>query len=41
MNMTILRQEKLIAQKKKEIEERMAEQAKMNVQTTSKPLPER
>uniref|UniRef100_A0AAX7TFR3 SURP and G-patch domain containing 1 n=1 Tax=Astatotilapia calliptera TaxID=8154 RepID=A0AAX7TFR3_ASTCA len=40
MNMTILRQEKLIAQKKKEIEERMAEQAKMNVQTTSKPLPE-
>ncbi|XP_005476229.1 SURP and G-patch domain-containing protein 1 [Oreochromis niloticus] len=40
MNMTILRQEKLIAQKKKEIEERMAEQAKMNVQTTSKPLSE-
>uniref|UniRef100_A0A3Q0SKS3 SURP and G-patch domain containing 1 n=1 Tax=Amphilophus citrinellus TaxID=61819 RepID=A0A3Q0SKS3_AMPCI len=30
MNMTILRQEKLIAQKKKEIEERMAEQSKMN-----------
>uniref|UniRef100_A0A3Q4HUC4 SURP and G patch domain containing 1 n=1 Tax=Neolamprologus brichardi TaxID=32507 RepID=A0A3Q4HUC4_NEOBR len=40
MNMTILRQEKLIAQKKKEIEERMAEQAKTNVQTTSKPLSE-
>lgn len=39
MNMNILRQEKLIAQKKKEIEARMAEQAKMNVQTTSKPLP--
>ncbi|CAJ1072058.1 SURP and G-patch domain-containing protein 1 [Xyrichtys novacula] len=38
MNMNILRQEKLIAQKKKEIEERMAEQAKLNVQTTSKPL---
>ncbi|XP_051265759.1 SURP and G-patch domain-containing protein 1 isoform X2 [Dicentrarchus labrax] len=39
MNMNILRQEKLIAQKKKEIEARMAEQAKMNVQTPSKPLP--
>ncbi|KAM9349626.1 SURP and G-patch domain-containing protein 1 [Symphorus nematophorus] len=39
MNMNILRQEKLIAQKKKEIEARMAEQAKMNVQTASKPLP--
>uniref|UniRef100_UPI0037E7BD60 SURP and G-patch domain-containing protein 1 isoform X2 n=1 Tax=Semicossyphus pulcher TaxID=241346 RepID=UPI0037E7BD60 len=39
MNMNILRQEKLIAQKKKEIEERMAEQAKMNVQNISKPLP--
>ncbi|XP_040911093.1 SURP and G-patch domain-containing protein 1 [Toxotes jaculatrix] len=39
MNMNILRQEKLIAQKKKEIEARMAEQAKMNVQTTSKPQP--
>lgn len=39
MNMNILRQEKLIAQKKKEIEARMAEQAKMNAQTTSKPLP--
>ncbi len=40
MNMNILRQEKLIAQKKKEIEARMAEQAKINVQTTSnvKPL---
>jgi len=41
MNMNILRQEKLIAQKKKEIEARMAEQAKMNAQTTSKPLPPR
>ncbi|XP_035489662.1 SURP and G-patch domain-containing protein 1 isoform X2 [Scophthalmus maximus] len=39
MNMNILRQETLIAQKKKEIEARMAEQAKMTVQTTSKPLP--
>ncbi|XP_060940465.1 SURP and G-patch domain-containing protein 1 [Limanda limanda] len=39
MSMNILRQEKLIAQKKKEIEARMAEQAKINVQTTSKPLP--
>ncbi|XP_010742542.1 SURP and G-patch domain-containing protein 1 isoform X2 [Larimichthys crocea] len=39
MNMNILRQEKLIAQKKKEIEARLAEQAKINVQTTSKPLP--
>lgn len=41
MNMNILRQEKLIAQKKKEIEARMAEQAKLNVQTTSKPVPSR
>ncbi|KAM6919724.1 SURP and G-patch domain-containing protein 1 isoform 1-T1 [Lycodopsis pacificus] len=39
MNMNILRQEKLIAQKKREIEARMAEQAKVNVQTPSKPLP--
>uniref|UniRef100_A0A1A7WXM6 SURP and G patch domain containing 1 n=1 Tax=Iconisemion striatum TaxID=60296 RepID=A0A1A7WXM6_9TELE len=39
MNMNILRQEKLIAQKKKEIEARMAEQAKLNVQTPSKPPP--
>ncbi|XP_059201197.1 SURP and G-patch domain-containing protein 1 [Centropristis striata] len=39
MNMNILRQEKLIAQKKKEIEARMAEQAKINVQTPNKPLP--
>ncbi|XP_034412336.1 SURP and G-patch domain-containing protein 1 [Cyclopterus lumpus] len=39
MNMNILRQEKLIAQKKKEIEARMAEQAKVNVQTPSKSLP--
>ncbi|XP_047446582.1 SURP and G-patch domain-containing protein 1 [Mugil cephalus] len=38
MNMNILRQEKLIAQKKKEIEARMAEQAKMNLQATSKPI---
>lgn len=41
MNMNILRQEKLIAQKKKEIEERMAEQAKLNAQTASKSLPPR
>ncbi|KAM8728342.1 SURP and G-patch domain-containing protein 1 isoform 1-T1 [Acanthopagrus schlegelii] len=39
MNMNILRQEKLIAQKKMEIEARMAEKAKMNMQTPSKPLP--
>ncbi|XP_030016747.1 SURP and G-patch domain-containing protein 1 [Sphaeramia orbicularis] len=39
MNMNILRQEKLIAQKKKEIEEKMAERAKMNEQTASKSLP--
>lgn len=39
MNMNILRQEKLIAQKKKEIEERMAEQARMRAQTAHKPLP--
>ncbi|XP_068458618.1 SURP and G-patch domain-containing protein 1 [Clinocottus analis] len=38
MNMNILRQEQLIAQKKKEIEARMAEQAKVTVQTPSKPL---
>ena len=37
--MNILRQEKLIAQKKKEIEARMAEQAKKNEQLNSKPLP--
>lgn len=40
MNINILRQEKLIAEKKKEIEARMAEQAKMSAQATSKP-PER
>ncbi|XP_015242226.1 PREDICTED: SURP and G-patch domain-containing protein 1 [Cyprinodon variegatus] len=39
MNLNILRQEKLIAQKKKEIEERMAEQAKLNAQIASKSLP--
>ncbi|CAN9502880.1 unnamed protein product [Ophioblennius macclurei] len=39
INMNILRQEKLIAQKKKEIEARMAEQAKLNAQTLNKPLP--
>uniref|UniRef100_A0A8C5NC02 SURP and G-patch domain-containing protein 1-like n=1 Tax=Gouania willdenowi TaxID=441366 RepID=A0A8C5NC02_GOUWI len=37
MNLNILRQEKLIAQKKKEIEERMAAQAKMNAQLANKP----
>lgn len=41
MNMNILRQEKLIAQKKKEIEAKLAEQAKTNVQTTNKPEPSR
>lgn len=40
-NMNILRQEKLIAEKKKEIEARMAERAKLNAQTTSKPVPSR
>ncbi|KAM7400810.1 hypothetical protein PAMA_005134 [Pampus argenteus] len=40
MNMNILRQEKLIAQKKKEIEAKMAEQAKKSAQVTNnKPLP--
>ncbi|KAM9844782.1 SURP and G-patch domain-containing protein 1 [Aulostomus maculatus] len=38
MNMNILRQERLIAQKKKEIEARMAEQAKKNLQTNKQPL---
>lgn len=41
MNMNILRQEKLIAQKKKEIEARLAEQAKTNVQNTDKLEPPR
>ncbi|XP_063742190.1 SURP and G-patch domain-containing protein 1 isoform X2 [Eleginops maclovinus] len=40
MNMNILRQEKLIAQKKKEIEARLAEKAKMTVHTPTKPLPQ-
>ncbi|KAF3699255.1 SURP and G-patch domain-containing protein 1 Splicing factor 4 [Channa argus] len=39
MNMNILRQEKLIAQKKKEIEARLAEQAKKSVQNANKPEP--
>nr|XP_046263421.1 SURP and G-patch domain-containing protein 1 isoform X2 [Scatophagus argus] len=39
MNLNILRQEKLIAEKKKEIEARLAEQAKTHVQTTNDPLP--
>ncbi|XP_068196620.1 SURP and G-patch domain-containing protein 1 [Antennarius striatus] len=38
VNMNIIRQEKLIAEKKKEIEARLAEQAKMSAQTTSKPM---
>lgn len=41
MNINILRQEKLIAQKKKEIEERMAEEAKLNAQKATKSLPPR
>lgn len=41
MNMNILRQEKLIAQKKKEIEARLAEQAKTNMKPTNKPEPSR
>ncbi|XP_076000925.1 SURP and G-patch domain-containing protein 1 isoform X2 [Genypterus blacodes] len=40
MNMNILRQEELIAQKKREIEAKMAEQAKRTVQTPSKPPPQ-
>ncbi|XP_029929837.1 SURP and G-patch domain-containing protein 1 [Myripristis murdjan] len=40
MSMNILRQEELIAQKKREIEAKLAEQAKKNVQTPSKPLPQ-
>ncbi|KAG7273194.1 hypothetical protein CRUP_019321 [Coryphaenoides rupestris] len=40
MSLNIIRQEELIAQKKKEIEAKMAEQAKKNVQTPSKPLPQ-
>ncbi|XP_030631427.1 SURP and G-patch domain-containing protein 1 [Chanos chanos] len=39
-NVNILRQEELIAQKKREIEAKMAEQAKKNLATPSKPLPE-
>lgn len=39
MSLNILRQEELIAQKKREIEAKMAEQAKKSVQTPSKPLP--
>ncbi|KAM4605031.1 SURP and G-patch domain-containing protein 1 [Polymixia lowei] len=40
MSLNILRQEELIAQKKREIEAKMAEQAKKNVQSPSKPLPQ-
>uniref|UniRef100_A0A8C5B7U7 SURP and G-patch domain-containing protein 1 n=1 Tax=Gadus morhua TaxID=8049 RepID=A0A8C5B7U7_GADMO len=40
MSLNIIRQEELIAQKKREIEAKMAEQAKKNVQTPSKPLPQ-
>lgn len=36
--MNIFQQEKLIAEKKKEIEARMAEKAKMTLQTSSKPV---
>lgn len=39
--MNILRQEKLIAEKKKEIEARMAEQAKMSAQAVNKHQPPR
>ncbi|XP_077470596.1 SURP and G-patch domain-containing protein 1 isoform X1 [Stigmatopora argus] len=39
MNLNIIRQEQLIAEKKKEIEARMAEQAKVNAQTPNKSLP--
>ena len=41
MSLNIIRQEELIAQKKREIEAKMAEQAKKNVQIPSKPLPQR
>ncbi|CAL8345559.1 unnamed protein product [Merluccius merluccius] len=40
MSLNIIRQEELIAQKKREIEAKMAEQAKKNLQTPSKPLPQ-
>ncbi|XP_071383119.1 SURP and G-patch domain-containing protein 1 [Centroberyx affinis] len=40
MSLNILRQEELIAQKKREIEAKLAEQAKKSVQTPSKPLPQ-
>lgn len=36
-NFSILHQEKLIAEKKREIEARLSEQAKMSVQAPSKP----
>ncbi|XP_061776218.1 SURP and G-patch domain-containing protein 1 isoform X1 [Nerophis ophidion] len=39
MNMNIQRQEQLIAEKKKEIEAKLALQAKMNAHTPNKPLP--
>ncbi|XP_036378568.1 SURP and G-patch domain-containing protein 1 [Megalops cyprinoides] len=39
MSVNILRQEELIAQKKREIEAKMAEQAKNSSQTPNKPLP--
>ncbi|KPP63076.1 SURP and G-patch domain-containing protein 1-like [Scleropages formosus] len=39
MSMNILRQEELIAQKKREIEAKMAEQAKNSQQTPNKPAP--
>ncbi|XP_061549804.1 SURP and G-patch domain-containing protein 1 [Phycodurus eques] len=39
MNMNIIRQEQLIAEKKKEIEAKLAEQAKINAQTPNKCLP--
>lgn len=42
MSVNILRQEELIAQKKREIEAKMAEQAKKkSLQTPNKPLPPR
>uniref|UniRef100_A0A8C9V1Q9 SURP and G-patch domain containing 1 n=1 Tax=Scleropages formosus TaxID=113540 RepID=A0A8C9V1Q9_SCLFO len=41
MSMNILRQEELIAQKKREIEAKMAEQAKNSQQTPNKPAPPR
>lgn len=41
MNLNIIRQEQLIAEKKKEIEAKLAEQAKINAQPPNECLPAR